>query len=47
MWQGRLVRVTAWYWVKWAARAEIDQMGRSMNLFVLQGRVFVLRGVWQ
>ena len=30
-----------------AARAEIELMGRSMNLWVMQGRVFILRRIWQ
>ena len=43
VWQGRVTRVTPWYFTKQGAQDEIAQMAYDMNLWAIQGKIFVLR----
>ncbi len=40
---GKVFRISDWYLASWAARAEIEQMRRGMNMIALTRRVFILR----
>ena len=50
---GKLLRVSGWYWKKWAARRSswIDHMayvdGSSMNVWAMQDKIFVCRKICQ
>ena len=42
-WQGTLHIISDWYVAKAAAQAEYEDMGKSLNMVVLQGKAFIVR----
>ena len=40
---GEIYIMSEWFVAKWAARSEMEQMGRAMNYCVMRGEAWIVR----